>query len=97
MDNEVTFDIYNYNDSTYPDCVILRIRQNGHWSSVAVTREAALIISASMDLYRAVKMDNDFLTPGDEAIKAGMNALDKAEGTPIGTRWEIYLHRNTNK
>jgi|GEM_PF-4290274 len=96
-DDEVTFDIYKYNDSVYPDCVILRIRQNGHWASVPVTHEAALIIAASMDLYRAVKMDNDFLTPSDEAVKAGMDALDKAEGAPIGNRWNIYLGRKAPK
>jgi len=90
--HEVTFGMHE-NDSIYPNNIILRIHQDGHWSSIAVTREAALVISASFDLYKAVLADNDFITPSDEAIKLGMDALDKAEGKPIGTRWDIYLHR----
>jgi len=91
-EHEVTFDIYDGCD-LYPGNVSLRIRQAGHWGSVSLTREAALKIAASNELYRAVSLDNDFLTPSDEAVKAGMDALDKAEGAPIGTRWNVYLHR----
>jgi hypothetical protein len=91
-EHEVTFDIYDH-DTIYPGNVILRIRQDGHWGSVSLTREAALKIAASNELYHAVALDNDFLTPSDEAVKAGMNALDKAEGAPIGTRWDRYIHR----
>lgn len=67
-----------------------------HYSYVLVSRENALILHAAQDLCSAVRAYNDFITPNDEAVKLGMNALDKAEGRPIGTSWDVYIHRNAN-
>lgn len=66
-----------------------------HYSSVLVSLENALVLHAAQDLCAAVRSYNDFLTPNDEAVKLGMNALDKAEGRPIGTSWDVYIHRNS--
>ena len=85
----------------YGDPTMMSVRigeeYNGrlHYSSVLVSLENALILHAAQDLCSAVRAYNDFLTPNDEAVKLGMNALDKAEGRPIGTSWDAYIHRNS--
>ena len=68
-----------------------------HYSSVIVSRENALILEAAQNLYSAVRAYNDFLTPTDDAVRLSMNALDKAEGRPIGTSWDVYIHRNAHE
>ena len=62
-----------------------------HYSSVLVSRENALILQAAQSMYEALRMDEDYITPATDAVKAAMYALDKAEGEPMGTRWEAYL------
>lgn len=63
-----------------------------HHSSVMVSRANALVLQAAQALYKATLAENDFLTPSDEAVKLGMDALDKAEGATVGTRWEHYIN-----
>lgn len=73
------------------DAMNVKIKEDGHFGSVILSRENALILRAAVKLYEAVKKSNDFITPSKEAIHAEMDALDYAEGEPIGDRWTRYL------
>lgn len=85
---EVFFDIHDANPGD--EYIYLQIKQAGRSASVPLEKEAALIIKSSIELYKALLSEYDFVTPAEESIKMQMDALDLAEGKEVGSRWNLY-------